>query len=128
MTILEMIAEWRKGCPCSVPDHPETCHSCTVALIESIERKEQPKGVKCHGDACCAGQKPCPTPNACGVTVDTSRAAFEAMDCKLIKQEKSGHGPMAQNSIDYYMTGDGRTVVHSHAMGGESFTITIKNS
>ena len=36
-------------------------------LREAIERKEQTKGVKCHGDACCAGQKPCPTPNACGL-------------------------------------------------------------
>jgi hypothetical protein len=24
-------------------------------------------GVRCHGDACAAGQKPCPTPKACGV-------------------------------------------------------------
>lgn len=24
-------------------------------------------GVRCHGDACAAGQKPCPTPRACGV-------------------------------------------------------------
>jgi len=25
------------------------------------------EGVRCHGDACAAGQKPCPTPRACGV-------------------------------------------------------------
>lgn len=25
------------------------------------------RGVRCHGDACCAGQHECPTPLACGV-------------------------------------------------------------
>jgi hypothetical protein len=24
-------------------------------------------GVRCHGDACASGQKPCPTPKACGI-------------------------------------------------------------
>lgn len=48
MTILEMIAEWRKGCSNSMTDddgglvdqrlHPEHCAECTVALIKAIER------------------------------------------------------------------------------------------
>lgn len=25
------------------------------------------RGVRCHGDACCAGQLECPTPRACGI-------------------------------------------------------------
>lgn len=29
----------------------------------------QTKGVRCHGDACCFGQKPCPSPAMCGVIV-----------------------------------------------------------
>jgi len=33
-----MIAEWRKGCSNATPEHPETCHECTVALIEALER------------------------------------------------------------------------------------------
>ncbi|MGA8787252.1 MAG: hypothetical protein WB542_18150 [Polaromonas sp.] len=24
-------------------------------------------GIRCHGDACCAGQLECPTPRACGI-------------------------------------------------------------
>ncbi|WP_158609108.1 hypothetical protein [Pusillimonas sp. NJUB218] len=48
MTILEMIAEWRKGCGNTVTDddgnivpmslHPEGCPECTLALITAIER------------------------------------------------------------------------------------------
>ena len=48
MTILEMIAEWRKGCGNTVTDddgnivpmslHPEKCPECTLALIAAIER------------------------------------------------------------------------------------------
>jgi len=41
MEILEMIAEWRRGCTCSRPGHPEECVSCTLGLIEAIERKEK---------------------------------------------------------------------------------------
>lgn len=47
MTILEMIAEWRKGYSNTMHDdegnfvdpslHPEQCPECTLALISSIE-------------------------------------------------------------------------------------------
>lgn len=36
---------------------------------EFIDPRVQTAGVRCHGDACCAGQLPCPTPKACGVDV-----------------------------------------------------------
>lgn len=49
MTILEMIAEWRKGCSNTMTDddgnaidqrlHPESCSECTVGLINAIEHK-----------------------------------------------------------------------------------------
>lgn len=34
---------------------------------EALTRPAKPNGVRCHGDACCGGQLPCPTPSACGV-------------------------------------------------------------
>ena len=40
MEILEMIAEWRKGCSIS-GKHPVECSACTEALIDKIEQKEQ---------------------------------------------------------------------------------------
>ena len=40
MEILEMIAEWRKGCILA-PHNPAECASCTVALITAIENKEK---------------------------------------------------------------------------------------
>lgn len=46
MTPLEMIAEWRRGCSCAPPEHPEECHDCTRALIDALDRKlaaEAPK-------------------------------------------------------------------------------------
>lgn len=42
MEILEMIAEWRKGCTLA-PHNPAECASCTVALITAIENKEKLK-------------------------------------------------------------------------------------
>ena len=49
MTILEMIAEWRKGCGNTVTDHdgnivdmslhPERCAECTIGLINAIEKE-----------------------------------------------------------------------------------------
>lgn len=51
MGILEMIAEWRKGCSCAGPAYdgmvgnpagttsPEDCPACTLGLVEAIERK-----------------------------------------------------------------------------------------
>lgn len=39
MEILEMIAEWRKGC--SVSKHPVDCPACTEALINAIEAREK---------------------------------------------------------------------------------------
>lgn len=44
MTILEMIAEWRKGCSiagpaCGQDDSPANCSECTEGLIDAIERK-----------------------------------------------------------------------------------------
>ena len=39
MNILEMIAEWRKGCSCSVGKSPYECRECTVDLIFAIEGK-----------------------------------------------------------------------------------------
>lgn len=35
-------------------------------LITPVDPQAQ-AGVRCHGDACAAGQLPCPTPLACGV-------------------------------------------------------------
>jgi hypothetical protein len=42
-TILDNIAEWRRGCTCGGPmaldggkDHPGDCVECTEALIEAI--------------------------------------------------------------------------------------------
>lgn len=40
MTIIEMIAEWRRGCSDAAPDSPELCAQCTRGLIDAIERKE----------------------------------------------------------------------------------------
>lgn len=39
MTLLEMIAEWRKGCSCSSHGKPEECAECTKALIDAIEAR-----------------------------------------------------------------------------------------
>lgn len=39
MTPLEMIQEWRRGCSCADPQHPEQCQECTRALIDAMERK-----------------------------------------------------------------------------------------
>ena len=41
MKILEMIMEWRKGCSCATPEHPEKCPECTLGLIEAIEQREK---------------------------------------------------------------------------------------
>ena len=38
MTVLDMIKEWRKGCGCSEVEN-QSCHECSVALIEAIERR-----------------------------------------------------------------------------------------
>lgn len=40
MEILEMIAEWRKGCSVS-RKHPVDCPECTEALINAIEAREK---------------------------------------------------------------------------------------
>lgn len=40
MTVLQMIAEWRKGCSCAEADRPEECQACTAALIDAIENHE----------------------------------------------------------------------------------------
>lgn len=43
----------------------------TAVLVrcEEVKASDIPedRGVRCHGDACCAGQLECPTPWACGV-------------------------------------------------------------
>jgi len=49
MTILEMIAEWRKGRSNAALEHPEQCQERTLALIDAIERKEQ-KDAEVSGD------------------------------------------------------------------------------
>lgn len=63
MTILEMIAEWRKGCGNTVTDddgnvvnmrlHPEKCPECTLALIVAIERacEQTPSEITLYGCA-----------------------------------------------------------------------------
>lgn len=38
MTVISMIKEWRKGCSCSNIEG-QSCHECSVALIESIEKR-----------------------------------------------------------------------------------------
>lgn len=47
MTMLEMIAEWRKGCSLSEPGHPEHCTACTVGLINALEKKLTEEEVLC---------------------------------------------------------------------------------
>ena len=37
MSILNMIAKWRRGCSFSQPDRPESCVPCTLRLINGIE-------------------------------------------------------------------------------------------
>ena len=37
MTILNMIAKWRRGCSFSQPNRPESCVPCTLRLINNIE-------------------------------------------------------------------------------------------
>lgn len=37
MTPIAMIQEWRKGCSCSSPEHPEECRECTRALLDDLE-------------------------------------------------------------------------------------------
>lgn len=50
MTLLEMIAEWRKGCSCAGPLHdtifrpkhptsPTECEECTAGLIDAMEAR-----------------------------------------------------------------------------------------
>lgn len=63
MTILEMIAEWRKGCGNTATDddgnvvpmslHPEKCPECTLALIAAIKRacRATPAEIDLHGCA-----------------------------------------------------------------------------
>lgn len=50
MTPLQMIAEWRKGCSCSlistlhdldIPCEPTECKECTAGLIDMIERHQR---------------------------------------------------------------------------------------
>jgi hypothetical protein len=41
MTILEIIAEWRRGCSCAVEGKPEQCEACTRAAIDAIESAEK---------------------------------------------------------------------------------------
>ncbi len=38
MTVVSMIKEWRKGCISSKVEG-ESCHECSVALIEAIEKR-----------------------------------------------------------------------------------------
>jgi hypothetical protein len=88
MTILEMIAEWRKGC--SIAGHrglddadrelgPECCPACTVALIESIESK-----VRREGEANASGHDELMerlrlAHEACGLLRSTRAALVEAI-------------------------------------------------
>jgi hypothetical protein len=54
----------------SVVMTPDQCGALITGIQianEVIEAKEG-AGLRCHGDACCGGQLPCPTPGACGVT------------------------------------------------------------
>lgn len=80
MTILEMIAEWRRGCSCARKGHPEECTECTVGLIEAIERKEFAKLEQ-------ARLKAIPRCSCCGTTEN------------LHKDFGSG-GPYRCNSMD----------------------------
>lgn len=48
MTILEMIAEWRKGCSCASAGKPEECPECTRALIDAIEKKAKMEHLPSH--------------------------------------------------------------------------------
>lgn len=56
MTLLEMIAEWRKGCSCAGPAHdamfhPKNptsateCEPCTVGLIDAMEQRIKRMGI-----------------------------------------------------------------------------------
>lgn len=38
-----------------------------IASLQLVAKQLQGDGVRCHGDACAAGQHPCPTPEICGV-------------------------------------------------------------
>lgn len=52
MTLLEIIAEWRKGCSNATPNNPEECPTCTLAMIDIIEQRlkqESPKILYCGG-------------------------------------------------------------------------------
>lgn len=49
---------------------PDQCGAFIFALEQALESQQTAAGrggVRCHGDACGAGQLPCPTPEACGV-------------------------------------------------------------
>jgi hypothetical protein len=39
MSPLQMIAEWRRGCSNAPEGHPESCHVCTAALIDALQRR-----------------------------------------------------------------------------------------
>jgi hypothetical protein len=71
-----MVAEQWQGFADMTPDQASVLIFALEQALNAIDlshRKELENiraggGVRCHGDACAAGQLPCPTRAACGVT------------------------------------------------------------
>lgn len=64
--VLTLNAAWnRKEPEEAIAGHMDLCRRLALAAVPP---KQQPTGVRCHNDACCGGQLPCPTKEACGVT------------------------------------------------------------
>lgn len=71
-------SDWAHGLLSPEDDHPPSMEWRDVVKYEDgaegVDERARAAlalachaGVRCHGDACAAGQKPCPTPRACGV-------------------------------------------------------------
>lgn len=79
------------------------CESCSALVLEqlSVDPLAQ-AGVRCHGDACAAGQLPCPTPLACGL-----EAAQAIAD--LFKQAEAKRGEPFEPTFTNPMNNDAVT-------------------
>lgn len=58
---LQNIAEWRKGCSCTIGGHPSQCEPCTDGLIKGIEewfRQQAPQAVPAQTATALADTQP----------------------------------------------------------------------
>lgn len=58
--------------------------------------------------------------------MNITRNEFDLLEKTLIYSRRSGRGPMNINANDLYVSADGRLIVHSFGMGGESFAVLMQ--